>query len=111
MCAYPRAVGGEGRFSTALMEATGGRLVAKGGAEGLECVGLPGQRLGVALKCEDGSGRGLAPATVALLEHLSELSEAERVRLSASCRPVVTNHAGLEVGALEAVVRVPAEAT
>jgi len=110
MCSHPRAVGGEGRFSTALMERTGGRLVAKGGAEGLECVGLPARRLGVALKSEDGAARGLAPATIALLEHLDELTDAERSGLSASRRPVVTNHAGLEVGALEAVIKVLATA-
>jgi L-asparaginase II len=110
MCAYPRAVGGEGRFSTALMERTSGRLVAKGGAEGLECVGLPARRLGMALKSEDGSARGLAPASVALLEHLGELTPAERAGLAASRRPVVTNHAGLEVGALEAAIQVLAVA-
>jgi len=108
MCAYPRAVGGQGRFNTELMEGTGGRLVAKGGAEGLECVGLPARRLGVALKCEDGQARGLAPASLALLEHLGELSDDERARLEASRRPIVKNHAGLDVGMLEAVVRVPA---
>ena len=108
MCGYPGAVGGAGRFSTVLMERTGGRLVAKGGAEGLECVGLPARRVGMALKCEDGSARGLAPATLALLEHLGELSGAERSSLAASRRPLVTNHAGLEVGSLEAVIRVPA---
>ena len=110
MCTYPRAVGGEGRFSTVLMERTGGRLVAKGGAEGLECVGLPARRLGVTLKSEDGGARALAPATIALLEHLEELTEAERAGLAPSRRPVVTNHAGLEVGALEAVIQVPATA-
>jgi L-asparaginase II len=104
MCAHPWAVGGEGRFSTLLMERTGGRLVAKGGAEGLECVGLPARRLGLALKCEDGQARGLAPATLALLEHLGDLSDGERARLGESRRPLVRNHAGLEVGALEAVV-------
>jgi len=108
MCAYPRAVGGQGRFNTELMECTGGRLVAKGGAEGLECVGLPARRLGVALKCEDGQARGLAPASLALLEHLGELADDERARLEASRRPIVKNHAGLDVGMLEAVVRVPA---
>ena len=106
MSAFPQAVGGEGRFSTALMEATDGRLVAKGGAEGLECVGLPARRLGVALKCEDGQARGLAPATLALLECLGELKREELERLSASRRPVITNHTGLEVGSLEAVVKV-----
>jgi L-asparaginase II len=110
MCAHPWAVGGEGRFSTVLMQKTGGRLVAKGGAEGLECVGLPQRALGIALKSEDGAARGLAPATVALLEQLEVLTAAERSALSASRRPVVMNHAGLEVGALEAVVQVPAAA-
>ena len=106
MCAFPRMVGGEGRFSTVLMEETRGRLVAKGGAEGLECVGLPVRRWGLALKCEDGQARGIAAATLALLEHLEELLEAELERFARLRRPVVTNHAGLEVGALEAVVRV-----
>jgi len=106
MCAFPRATGGEGRFSTLLMEATGGRVVAKGGAEGLECVGIPSRRLGVAIKCEDGQSRGLAPATVAVLERLGELRDEERVRLEGPRRPVIRNHAGLEVGALEAVVKV-----
>ena len=110
MCAHPRAVGGEGRFSTVLMQGTGGRLVAKGGAEGLECVGLPQRRLGIAVKCEDGQARGMAPATLAVLEQLGELSDGERSGLEASRRPVITNHAGLEVGALEAVIRVPAPA-
>lgn len=110
MCAFPWAVAGQGRLSTLLMEATGGRLVAKGGAEGLECVGVPGRRLGMALKCEDGQARGIAPATLALLEQLGEMSEGELTRLAASRRPVITNHAGLEVGALEAVVKVLAAA-
>ncbi len=106
MCAHPKAVGGDGRFSTMLMQRTGGRLLAKGGAEGLECVGLPSRRLGLALKCEDGQARGLAPATLGLLEHLGELSDEERSGLEGSRRPVVMNHAGVEVGALEAVIRV-----
>jgi L-asparaginase II len=106
MCAHPRAVGGEGRFGTVLMQQTGGRMVAKGGAEGLECVGLTARGLGVALKCEDGQARALAPATLALLDHLGELSETERTGLEAFRRPVIMNHAGVEVGALEAVVRV-----
>jgi L-asparaginase II len=106
MSAHPRAVGGEGRFSTVLMERTGGRLVAKGGAEGLECVGIPGRGLGLALKSEDGQARGVGPATLALLDQLGDLSEAEIEALEESRRPIVHNHAGLEVGSLEAVVKV-----
>ncbi|MBI1795716.1 MAG: asparaginase [Candidatus Eisenbacteria bacterium] len=106
MCRHPRAVGGEGRFSTVLMERTGGRIVAKGGAEGLECAGIPERGLGLALKAEDGAARGVGPATLALLELLGDLTEAEIAALRESRRPIVHNHAGLEVGSLEAVVKV-----
>ncbi|TMQ65488.1 MAG: asparaginase [Candidatus Eisenbacteria bacterium] len=106
MSRHPRVVGGEGRFSTLLMEATGGRLVAKGGAEGLECVAIPRRGLGVAVKCEDGQSRAVPPATIALLEQLGELSTEERARLAAARRPPILNHAGIEVGFLEAVVEI-----
>ncbi len=99
---YPVATGGEGRLSTSLMQATGGRLLAKGGAEGLECVGLPEQGLGLALKIEDGAARGVGPASVAALEALGALAPQELENLSEQRRPVVTNHAGLEVGRIEA---------
>jgi L-asparaginase II len=107
MTAFPRVVGAEGRFSTGLMEATRGRLVVKGGAEGLQCVGWPGRRLGLAIKCEDGQARAVAPATVALLERLDALEADDLERLATWRRPVARNHAGLEVGALEAVIRAP----
>jgi L-asparaginase II len=114
MTRHPWAVGGEGRLSTALMERGGergaGRMVAKGGAEGLECVGLPARRAGVALKCEDGQARAVGPATLAVLELLGELDAPALERLHEFRRPIVHNHAGLEVGSLEAVVQVLAPA-
>jgi L-asparaginase II len=106
MAAFPRAVEGEGRFSTVLMEQTKGRLMAKGGAEGLQCVAWPERGLGLALKCEDGQARAVAPATVAVLEHLGALTPDESEALSESRRPLLHNPAGIEVGALEAQVRI-----
>jgi len=104
MSSYPQAAGGAGRSSTHLMEITRGRVIAKGGAEGLECMGIPGRGLGVAVKCVDGAGRAVAPAAIALLEHMGLLSESERSRLATLRAPVLRNHAGLEVGRLEAIV-------
>jgi L-asparaginase II len=104
MAAHPVAVGGAARFSTLLMQATGGRMLAKGGAEGLECVALPERALGLAIKCEDGQVRGIPPAAIALLDQLGVLSEAERERLGEEREPRVRNHAGIEVGRIEAVV-------
>ena len=110
MVSFPEVVGGEGRLSTALMLACGGRLVAKGGAEGLECVGWPERSLGVALKCEDGNARAISPALIEVLEHLGAVSKAELGRLGEWHRPVVRNHAGIEVGSLEAVWGAPVTA-
>ncbi len=106
MRTHPRVVGGTGRFSTALMEASEGRLVAKGGAEGLQCVGDPGRGLGLALKCEDGQPRGVPPAVLAVLEQMGWLSGHEQERLGEWRAPVLRNHAGLEVGRLETSIRV-----
>jgi L-asparaginase II len=111
MTSHPLAVGGAGRFSTELMEQTNGRLVAKGGAEGIECVGLPSRGLGIALKCEDGQARGLAPAVIALLEQLEQLTADELERLASSRHPLLHNYAGVEVGALEATVSIAATTT
>lgn len=104
MRTFPVAVGGAQRFSTALMAACDGRIVAKGGAEGLECLAVPEAGLGVAVKCEDGQERAVAPAVLALLEHAGAIREDELERLAAWRRPVVRNHAGLEVGAVVARV-------
>ncbi len=106
MQAWPRATGGAGRLSSELMERTGGRLVAKGGAEGLECVGLPERGLGLALKCEDGQARGIGPALMGLLEQLGALEPDEVGKLEDLKRPVIRNHAGHEVGFLTAEIRV-----
>jgi L-asparaginase II len=105
MQSHPRAVGGGGRLSSALMEVAGRHLVAKGGAEGLECLGLLSPGLGLAVKCEDGQTRAVGPAVVALLTHLGHLSERELGALEAWRTPVLHNYAGHEVGRIEATVR------
>ncbi len=108
---FPRATSGRGRLSTVLMERLGGGLVAKGGAEGLECVALPSRGLGVALKVEDGHGRASGPAVLALLDQLGVLSPGERDALVEFRRPVLRNHAGLDVGHLDVEVAAGAPAS
>jgi L-asparaginase II len=79
MLAHPDMVAGPGVFDTRLMKAAGGRLVAKGGAEGYQGVGIfPSDRnsgslgIGVAVKIADGAARpGLRSAVV--LEVLRQL--------------------------------------
>jgi L-asparaginase II len=91
MLAYPELISGERRqFDTDLMRAAPGRLVAKGGAEGLRSVGvLPGAvsdgaaALGVAVKIEDGDAarRAGAAATCEALRQLGVLGEVELTQL------------------------------
>lgn len=105
MLRYPRAVSGAGRLSNELTEKSEGRVLAKGGAEGLKCLALPERGLGVALKCVDGQARALGPAVVAVLERLEAL-DAERLSALAEWRePVMKNAAGIEVGTLRAEIR------
>ena len=106
MQAFPQATGGATRFSTALMEASAGRLVAKGGAEGLECIGVPERGVGLALKCEDGATRAVAPAVIALIEALDLVPPAVLGPLASWRRPDLNNAAGVRVGHLEPVLLV-----
>jgi L-asparaginase II len=63
-------VAGTDRFDTDLMQAYGGRIVAKGGAEGVHCFGDKETGIGVALKITDGNGRGTNVASMEVLKQL-----------------------------------------
>jgi L-asparaginase II len=113
MMAYPEMVAGSGRFDTALMRAARGRIVAKGGAQGYQGVGiLPGAApgrgaLGLALKIEDGNGqRGAPPATLEALRQLGILDELPAAAQSELAdfgpRPLY-NYRHIPVGALSTV--------
>ena len=78
MMAHPEMVAGPGEFDTQLMAAAGGRIFAKGGAEGYQVAGvLPNPDrgnptgLGIAIKVSDGDPGGRVRAAV-LLEILKQ---------------------------------------
>jgi L-asparaginase II len=69
--AHPLTVGGQGRLESALLAAG---VMAKSGAEGVYAVGwsaADGGDWGLACKATDGSARGAAAATIAVLEGLA----------------------------------------
>jgi L-asparaginase II len=72
MVAKPELVEGPGRTATEVMKALPG-TVAKGGAEGLLCVGFR-DGVGFAFKAEDGASRPLGPAAASVLG-CAELAE------------------------------------
>ena len=70
MTSVPEMVAGKERFDTDLMRAFGGRIVAKGGAEGVQCLGDSETGLGIAIKVEDGNARATSVATMEVLKQL-----------------------------------------
>ena len=98
MAAHPFLVGGTKRFSTEVMGVTGERVLVKGGAEGVYCAALPEQRLGIALKIDDGAGRAAEVAMGRLLRRFGALTGDEPERLLRVLEPALTNWAGTVVG-------------
>ena len=108
MVAHPDLVAGtRERLDTSLMKAAPGRLIAKGGAEALTCVGiLPGARgggsapSGFALKIEDGGGydRAGRAATVEALAQMGVLEGPALRMLARYHRPPSLDPHGRVVG-------------
>lgn len=83
MAAEPWMVAGTGRLNTTLSEATGGRIVAKDGAEGVLCLAVRDRGLGIAFKLEDGTSRAHGVIALAILRQLGALDDEEDARVSA----------------------------
>jgi L-asparaginase II len=101
MTGEPRMVAGTGRFTTRLMEVTGGRVLGKEGAEGFYAVAVRGPvALGIAVKVADGDAEGRCRDGVVIdvLRQLGSLSAAETAELAPYHRPVLYNHRRLRVG-------------
>ncbi|NBB83744.1 MAG: asparaginase, partial [Alphaproteobacteria bacterium] len=103
----PFHVAGSERCDTAILRATGGRVLVKTGAEGVYCACLPDLGLGLALKIEDGAGRAAQRALIALLDHLGALDGADAGILAPWREPVLTNRRGFEIGAVRAAAGFP----
>lgn len=101
MSAQPAYVAGTGRFDSALIAVTRGRIVGKAGAEGVHGDALRRDGLGLALKVIDGNKRAVPPATLALLAELGALEAGEIDALANFAAPAVTNVAGRTVGTIE----------
>jgi L-asparaginase II len=70
MVHYPEMVAGTKRFDTDLMNMFQGRIVAKGGAEGVHCFGDRETGIGVAVKIDDGNARGTSVASMEVLRQM-----------------------------------------
>jgi L-asparaginase II len=105
MTQHPFLIGGTDRFDTRLMDVTGGRLLAKGGAAGAHCTGDRRSRRGLAVKFDSGDGTWTAVAVMAALERLGWLDHGERKALSTFALPTLRNHKREAVGTVRPVFR------
>ncbi len=102
---FPYYLAGTDRFDTRLIEVTKGRLIGKGGAEGVFTVAVPDKGLGIALKAEDGNQRAVYPAVVETLKQLDLLVGSELEQLKPFHFPDIHNWSGNVVGKTEPAFR------
>jgi L-asparaginase II len=102
MVKYPHLVAGSGRFTTFLLEQLGSKLIAKDGSEGIFCIGLPREGLGIAIKIEDGSARALAPVVLRVLDELGVLNKQEKEALEPYYYPQIRNFRNEVIGRIRA---------
>jgi len=98
MTRHPFLVGGTDRFDTLLMQACGGNVVCKIGAEGVHTFAIVDRAIGVALKVEDGSPRAQYPAVLALLDACGALPDPLPDALRDLVQRTVRNTRGEPVG-------------
>jgi L-asparaginase II len=103
----PYLIAGRRRIDTDLMQALPGAIVSKGGAGGVQCVGLPGG-IGIALKIENGATAAAAGgvagvAALAALRQLGVLDDPAWDALAAHASPEIRSVAGERAGAARAV--------
>jgi L-asparaginase II len=110
MIKHPEMVGGEGRFDTELMRLLPRKVVTKGGAEGVQGVGVlaPSVRkglqnpFGIAIKVMDGAGgRTLPMIAVEILDQLGVVGPDDLTLLKEKFDRRIKNHRGVPVGEIK----------
>ncbi|QDV08734.1 L-asparaginase II [Planctomycetes bacterium Poly30] len=86
------------RICTALVEASGGKLFPKIGAEAVYVIGVPGRDLGLAVKMDDGGMRGLHAVVIGLLRRLDLLEASVADALESYAQTTLRNWDGLVIG-------------
>ena len=97
MATHPFEVAGAGRCCTELMQAAGGRIAIKTGAEGAFLAILPESGLGVALKIDDGNTVAAECAMTGVLVALGALDPSDP-RVEARLEPTEVNRRGVVCG-------------
>jgi len=115
MAANPDHVSGVDEPAARLIRATGGEVVAKGGAEGFLLGYLRGQGMGVAIKVADGAARAKYGVLVRVMARVGAIDPKEADALVEHVEPPVLDSNGKVVGRVvvpfQRPVRTPTRAT
>ncbi|MDB5542285.1 MAG: asparaginase [Devosia sp.] len=99
---HPLLVAGTGHLDTLVMEAFGGRVMQKGGAEGVQCGAIRDKGWGYALKIDDGNMLASQTLVANLLLEFAEPDDIQQLVLERFARQGVKNVRGFVVGEMRA---------
>jgi L-asparaginase II len=99
---HPLLVAGTGHLDTLVMEAFAGRVMQKGGAEGVQCGAIRDKGFGYALKIDDGNMLASQVMVANLLLRFAEPDERQRMVLETFATQAIKNVRGLDVGVMRA---------
>lgn len=100
---HPLLVAGTGHLDTLVMEAFGGRVMQKGGAEGVQCGAIRDKGWGYGLKCDDGNMAASQAMVAGLLLKFADPNEEQRKVLEGFARQPTLNVRKMVVGETRAV--------
>jgi L-asparaginase II len=101
--AHPHLVAGTGHLDTLVMQAFQGRVMQKGGAEGVQCGAIRDKGWGYALKCDDGNMAASHAMVAALLLEFADPDANQSAVLEQFAHQPTRNVRGTVVGEMRAV--------
>ena len=107
MTRHPELVSGTGRFDHDVALHGRGNWIAKGGVDGMFCIGVRSRGLGIAMKVADGAPRAVHALAVEVLHQVGLLEDPTVGELAPHWRPRIRNAAGIETGGYEPLFRLP----
>ena len=100
---HPHLVAGPGHPDTLLMQAFGGRLMQKGGAEGVQCGAIRDKGWGYAIKCDDGNMAASHAMLAGVLSKFADPDAEQRALIETLAHQPTKNVRGAEVGEMRSV--------
>jgi L-asparaginase II len=100
---HPHLVAGTGHPDTLLMQAFKGRLMQKGGAEGVQCGAIRNKGWGYAIKCDDGNMAASHAMLAGVLAKFADPDAEQRALIDTLAHQPIKNVRGAEVGEMRTV--------